>query len=161
MSKVKGSRVAKTYLSIPKKTQDRNDLLASILAHCVDMPSCSACESRGILSCQASPKDSSRCAECFKLGLSSCDVLGPSPADLRKITLQHRRLEEELEAAEERRRLIDAEIERLRKQKKMWSARMCGAIRRGLDSVEELDRVEAEEASRAATAVASEEPCPD
>ncbi|KAK7727158.1 hypothetical protein SLS53_009470, partial [Cytospora paraplurivora] len=108
-----------------------------------------------------SASDSSRCAECVRLGASSCDVLGPSPADIRKISLQHRRLEDQIEAEEERLRESAAKLERLRKQKKMWSAKMARAIRRGLDNVEELDRVEAEEASRTASIAVGEEPCSD
>lgn len=143
-SRVKNARVSKAY-SGPKSTADRDALLSAIFQNCVEMPSCSSCEDRGIESCQVSPLDSSRCAECVRLGSSSCDVLGPSPSDIRKISSQHKRLEEQIEAEEERLRDSAAKLERLRKQKKMWSKKMYRAIRRGLDSVEEFDRVENEE----------------
>lgn len=153
-SKVIKSRVAKSSsrrvldpsLGPAQKTLERNELLRSIAENCFEMPSCSSCEARGIDSCEVSPKDSSRCMECVRLGVSFCDVLGPSPADLRNIAKQRQRLEEQLEAAEEERRAIDNKIERLRKQKKEWVSKMRRAIRRGLDSVEELDRVENAEA---------------
>jgi hypothetical protein len=55
-------------------------------------------------------------------------------------------MESELEAAEGERRAIDVKIERLRKQKRMWYEKMMRAVRRGIDNVEELERVENEEA---------------
>ncbi|KAI6544261.1 hypothetical protein MCOR04_011848 [Pyricularia oryzae] len=112
------------------------------------MPSCSACQSRGIPRCQASPRDSARCTECVRLNLSHCDVLGVSPESLRRIASQHSRLESELEAAEEARRAADLKVERLRKQKKLWFERMMRAVSRGIDDLEELDRVEREEAEQ-------------
>jgi len=144
-NRVKNARVSKAF-SGPKSTADRDALLGAIYQNCVEMPSCSSCEDRGVESCQVSPLDSSRCAECVRLGLSSCDVLGPSPVDIRKISLQHKRLEDQIEEEEGRLRDSAAKLERLRKQKKMWSKKMHRAIRRGLDSVEEFDRVEKEEA---------------
>ncbi|EHA49555.1 hypothetical protein MGG_17554 [Pyricularia oryzae 70-15] len=53
-----------------------------------------------------------------------------------------------MEAAEEARRQIDAKIERLRKQKRMWFEKMMRAVSRGIDDLEELDRVEREEAEQ-------------
>ncbi|KUI64658.1 hypothetical protein VM1G_00771 [Cytospora mali] len=152
-NRVNKSRVSKP--SAPKKKKSASEsnraLHSVILDHCIEMPSCSACEDRGLEVCQVSQFDSSRCAECVRLGKTRCDVMGPSPDDLRYISRQYRELEAQIEAEEERRRITDARIERLRKQKKMWSSKMHRAIRRGLDSVDELDRVEAEE-SRAAKA---------
>ncbi|KAI6544173.1 hypothetical protein MCOR04_011851 [Pyricularia oryzae] len=105
------------------------------------MPSCSACESQGIARCAVSPRDSSRCVECVRLGRSRCDVMGVSREQLHRIAAQHSKLESELEAAEEK-------VLRLRKQKKMWFEKMMRAVRRGIDSLEELDRVEREEAEQ-------------
>ncbi|KAH9432000.1 hypothetical protein MCOR02_006705 [Pyricularia oryzae] len=105
------------------------------------MPSCSACESQGIARCAVSPRDSSRCVECVRLGRSRCDVMGVSREQLHRIAAQHSKLESELEAAEEK-------VLRLRKQKKMWFEKMMRAVRRGIDSLEELDRVEREEAKQ-------------
>ncbi|KAI7908727.1 hypothetical protein M0657_012163 [Pyricularia oryzae] len=105
------------------------------------MPSCSACESQGIAKCAVSPRDSSRCVECVRLGRSRCDVMGVSREQLHRIAVQHSKLESELEAAEEK-------VLRLRRQKKMWFEKMMRAVRRGIDNLEELDRVEREEAEQ-------------
>ncbi|KAF4460792.1 hypothetical protein FALBO_12421 [Fusarium albosuccineum] len=117
-------------------------LLETILCHSIEMAPCSACAKKGLTSCQASPHDSSRCSECVRLNLVRCDV-EVSPAQLRNIATQHQKLEEELERAEER-------VLSLRKQKKLWFEKMIRAVSRGIDSVEELERVEREEAEREA-----------
>jgi pyruvate/2-oxoglutarate dehydrogenase complex dihydrolipoamide acyltransferase (E2) component len=98
----------------------------------------------------------------------NCDVLGPSPEQLRKIAAQHLASERDLEQAEAEaeaanarvrrvRQQAEAEAEaanarvrRLRKQKKLWFEKMMRAVSRGIDSVEELERVEKEEAEREA-----------
>ncbi|KAF3768336.1 hypothetical protein M406DRAFT_242750, partial [Cryphonectria parasitica EP155] len=131
------SRVRKPS-SVPKSTQDRNLLVSRLLENFVEMPVCSYCEGRGFGSCKVSPGDSSRCIECVRLGRSKCDVMGPSPEELRNIATQHRKLEDEIEKRE-------TELLRLRQQKRMWSEKMKRALRRGITRVEELDRVEAEE----------------
>ncbi|KAI6264024.1 hypothetical protein MCOR34_011921 [Pyricularia oryzae] len=122
-------------------TARRNDLLSVLLSSAVEMPSCSSCESQGIAKCAVSPRDSSRCVECVRLGRSRCDVMGVSWEQLHRIAAQHSKLESELEAAEEK-------VLRLRKQKKMWFEKMMRAVRRGIDNLEELDRVEREEAEQ-------------
>jgi hypothetical protein len=134
----------------PSSTGRRDVLLGAILNNplLVEMPSCSFCEGRGISSCQISPLDSSRCVECVRLGRSQCDVLGVSPEQLRKIADQHAVVEKGLEGAEEELRTAALKVERLRKQKKMWFEKMMRAIRRGIDSLEELERVEREEAEK-------------
>jgi septal ring factor EnvC (AmiA/AmiB activator) len=144
------SRVSKSK-SKSKSSLRSNDLLSAILSHSVNMPSCSACSSRGIPSCEVSPIDSSRCSECVRLKRSRCDVLGVTPAQLRKIADQHAKLESELEAMEEK-------VLRLRKQKKMWFEKMMRAVSRGIDSVEELERVEREEAEREERRLAENRP---
>ncbi|KAM4062733.1 hypothetical protein HRG_010001 [Hirsutella rhossiliensis] len=101
-------------------------LLSTILSNpdILTMPSCSACERRGLRECQVSSSDSDRCVEC-----------------LRNIANQHIKLERELEEAEEK-------VLRLRKQKKLWFEKMMRAVSRGIDNVEELERVEKEEAEK-------------
>lgn len=71
-----------------------------------------------------------------------------SPAQLRKVSEQHAKLERELEEAEERAVAEQQRVLRLRKQKKLWFEKMMKAISRGIDSVEELERVEREEAEK-------------
>jgi hypothetical protein len=75
-----------------------------------------------------------------------------------KIGDQFRRLEEEVEAAEALQREADARVQRLRKQKKLWFEKMMRAVRRGISSVEELERVEKEEAEREASRQAEDRP---
>ncbi|KAM4054296.1 hypothetical protein HRG_014867 [Hirsutella rhossiliensis] len=118
-------------------------LLSTILSNpdILTMPSCSACERRGLRECQVSSSDSDRCVECVRLHLPRCDVQGVSPAQLRNIANQHIKLERELEEAEEK-------VLRLRKQKKLWFEKMMRAVSRGIDNVEELERVEKEEAEK-------------
>ncbi|KAF3763099.1 hypothetical protein M406DRAFT_323008 [Cryphonectria parasitica EP155] len=113
------------------------------------MPICSYCKGRGLGSCKVSPGDSSRCIECVRLGRSKCDVMDLSPEELRNIATQHRKLEDEIEKRE-------TELLRLRQQKRMWSEKMKRALRRGITRVEELDRVEAEEAEAERVRVAAE-----
>lgn len=53
---------------------------------------------------------------------------------------------------------MDAKIQRLRKQKKMWFEKMLRAVSRGIDNVEELERVEKEEAEREERRLAENRP---
>ncbi|KAL8419001.1 hypothetical protein RB594_002277 [Gaeumannomyces avenae] len=160
-------RVQKRRAPVPRPTIRRDNLLSIILSSSLEMPSCSACEAAGLSSCQVSLLDSSRCAECVRLGRARCDVLGVSAVQLRQIAEQHSKLDAELAAAERSRRkaeeLMRAEsdrVQRLRVQKDLWFERMMRAVRRGIDSVEELDRVEREEAEQAAASAAVAPPLP-
>ncbi|KAF5009660.1 hypothetical protein FDECE_4137 [Fusarium decemcellulare] len=139
------SRISKrpVKLSSENAKQRKIRLLETILQHSIEMAPCSSCAKRGLTSCQVSPTDSSRCSECVRLNLPRCDVVEVSPAQLRHIAVQHQKLEEELERAEEK-------VLRLRKQKKLWFEKMMRAVSRGLDTVEELERVEKEEAEKEA-----------
>ncbi|KAL0943092.1 uncharacterized protein CTRU02_200978, partial [Colletotrichum truncatum] len=146
LSRVKKRKVVRSFDSRAEKTKQRDSLLSLILGNRTVMPVCSSCEVKGFSSCEASLSDSSRCAECVRSGKSYCDLQGLSAQQLRRIGDQHQKLEDALEKAEEERRALDAKVERLRKQKKMWFEKMMRAVRRGIDSVEELERVEREEA---------------
>jgi hypothetical protein len=138
-------RVTKRAQSQSLSAKERKfSLLSTILQNSIEMSPCTFCQSRGLESCQVSPNDSSRCAECVRLNRSSCDVAGVSTSQLRRIATQHQKLEEELERAEEK-------VLRLRKQKKLWFEKMIRAVSRGIDTVEELERVEKEEAEREAS----------
>ena len=132
------------------KSQQRNTqtLLSAILSHSVEMPPCSFCKSKGF-SCSVSVRDSSRCFDCVRLHQSHCDVHGFSASALRRIADQHQKLEAELEAAEEEQEAAAARVRRLRKVKRQWAEKMTRAVARGLDSVEELERLEREESGTA------------
>lgn len=136
----------------------RSALFLSILSDCVTMKPCSSCEARTIPDCQVSRKDPSKCAECVRAGRADCDVTGPSAQQLAKIGSNYHKLEAEMAAAEEERRVLDAKVERLRKQKRLWFEKMMRALRRGIDSVEELERIEKEEAEREAAKEAEGRP---
>ena len=130
------------------KTERRNVLLEIILSHSVKMKDYtyySNKKKRHFSKYQMSKEDSTRCTECVKDNKSLCDARPLSAAQLRKIASLHARFEDELEAAEERRKAVDAEIERIRKQKRLWLEKMTRAVARGIDDLEELDRVEREE----------------
>ena len=53
---------------------------------------------------------------------------------------------------------VEERVLRLRKQKKMWFEKMMRAISRGIDIVEELERVEREEADALVVSEASNKP---
>ncbi|KAI7908553.1 hypothetical protein M0657_012235 [Pyricularia oryzae] len=133
------------------------------------MPSCSPCRAKGAASCQVSPQDSARCVECVRSNRSGCDVLGLSAAQIRHIGRQHSKLDAEVEALEEQIHVqqakllrlrkqkklwfekmmrAQAKLLRLRKQKKLWFEKMMRAVSRGIDDLEELDRVERKEAEQ-------------
>ncbi|KAH9225993.1 hypothetical protein K456DRAFT_59059 [Colletotrichum gloeosporioides 23] len=86
------------------------------------MPTCSYYEGKGYNSYKVSSSNSSHYAKYVQLSRSRYNVLG-----------------DELQAAEEK-------VLRLRKQKKIWFEKMMHAVRCGIDSVEELEQVEREEA---------------
>ncbi|RYP62833.1 hypothetical protein DL771_009554 [Monosporascus sp. 5C6A] len=128
-----------------EKTAQRDSLLSAVLANPVDMAPCSFCESRK-LECKLSENDSSRCSSCIRYNQANCDVKGLSPEQLQRVAAQHRRLELELEAAEEEADQVNARLRRLRKQKRMWYEKMMKAVTRGIDNLKELERLEREEA---------------
>jgi seryl-tRNA synthetase len=89
---------------------------------------------------------------------------GLSPQQLRRIAAHHTRFEAEVVESEEKLSEMQNELSkmqnnlsemqskvfRLRKQKKLWFEKMMRAVARGIDSVEELERVEREELEREA-----------
>ncbi|KAI6533993.1 hypothetical protein MCOR05_006515 [Pyricularia oryzae] len=112
------------------------------------MPSCSPCCAKGVTSCQVSFQDSARYVEYVRSNRSGCDVLGLSAAQIRHIGRQHSKLDAEVEALEEQIHAQQAKLFRLRKQKKLWFEKMMRIVFRGIDNLEELDRVEREEAEQ-------------
>lgn len=142
-----------------------SSLLAVILnsPSSIVMPSCLQCTRRGIPSCRVSSTDSTRCSECVRYNRSNCDVQGLSNAQLLRIGAQHRKVEEEMEQAEEELRVHLAKLDRLRKQKKMWLEKMLRAVARGIDDVGELERLEEEErlAEERRVAALAPSPAPD
>ena len=130
------------------KTVNRDLLLEAMLNSAVSVKRpCSYCEDHR-LSCKAS-SDSSRCFECVSHNQSLCDAKGVSAQHLRKIALNFRQLEAEMEEAEDELAMASAKVKRLRQQKRKWSEKMIRAVSRGVDSVEELEELERKEAEEA------------
>ena len=65
-------------------------------------------------------------------------MLGPTPTELRNITTKYKRLEDKLEAAEDR-------VLRLRKQKRIQYNKIIYIVSYRLNIIKELDYVKAEE----------------
>jgi hypothetical protein len=65
---------------------------------------------------------------------------------MQKIARLHSKIEEELDVAEEEAMLANAKVSRLRKQRRLWAEKMARAVRRGIETIDELDRLEKEEA---------------
>lgn len=155
------SRVKKTKSDSPHlKTVQRDHLLKAILRSPVTMLTpCSFCKAQGLV-CKASPSESSACYECVRRHEPFCDAQGITPQQLQKLVSQHDKVESELERAEELAEAANAKVRRLRKQKKVWFEKMTRAIHRGIDTVEELEGVEKEEAEALAARGASTNPPP-
>lgn len=118
-----------------------NPFLSSIKA-------CSRCARMGFSQCEASVANSSRYVKCVSDKQGNCDIAGVTPQQLRSIADQHYKLKRKLEEAEERALAESQKVIRLQKQKKLWFEKMMRAVSRGIDNVEELERVEREEAER-------------
>lgn len=136
--------------SLHKRTRQRNSLLRAMMSGAAKSDTrCSNCISKNHADCVVSSLDSSRCYECVRLNKSYCDVQGLTPDQLDRVSSHHFRLEEELEEAEDVLAEAAAKVARLRKQKRVWYERMKRAVARGITDLEELDRVEREEAEAA------------
>ncbi len=86
-----------------------------------------------------SPLDFSRCIEYVRKNRLGCNVLNISSKQLLTISVQHLHTEAELKKVKEY-------IARLRKQKKMWYEKLIRTISQDIFDIEELKRIEAEEA---------------
>lgn len=140
----------KVKKTVHPKTKKRRGLFGSVVRGAEIMDKrCSFCVSKNHQECLLSSDDSSRCAECVRLNQSYCDVRGLSPEQMNRIADHHFRLEDELEAAEEEQLRAAEKVKRLRKQKRIWYDKMRRAVARGITDLEELDRVEREEAEAA------------
>lgn len=151
-------------LTAEKKAEQRDALLEAILRNAITMKRpCSFCKSRGY-TCKSSPSDSSSCYECVARHEPHCDAQGVSLQQLRRITSQYDKYEVEMEEAERARAELDAKINRLRLLKRKWSESMSRALSRGVETVEdleELERQEAEESKRREAENAAAQPSLD
>ncbi|KAI1085949.1 hypothetical protein F5B19DRAFT_480920 [Rostrohypoxylon terebratum] len=133
-----------------KNVENKRALFCLVTRNGSSQMPCSYCQDRGF-SCVAS-EDSDRCSECIRVGRPHCDVYGLSRAGVADIANKFHSLEDELIEAEEAEaqarkaeELAAGRVRRLRKQRRFWAEKLKRMINRGLDSIEELDRVEREE----------------
>ncbi|KAF3768397.1 hypothetical protein M406DRAFT_243406, partial [Cryphonectria parasitica EP155] len=98
--------------------------------------------------CFASEEDSLRCMECIKYKHGNCNMHGLLPSQVEKIVAQHSAAEAALDNAEEELERAIAKVCWLRKQRKLWAEKIACAVHRSLNTIEELDCVEAEKLAR-------------
>ena len=127
------------------------------------MPIRSAYKRQYLSSYVVSNTDSSRYSKYIRRKQGNCDVLSPSPEQLRKVADQHLALERDLKQAEIEAKSANARVRRLRQQKKLWFEQIICAVSRGIDSIQELERVEKAKAdckaARWAAEVSNSLPC--
>ncbi|KAK3896392.1 hypothetical protein C8A05DRAFT_48491 [Staphylotrichum tortipilum] len=149
------------------KTIQRATLAATIDELGFEVMPCSFCHSKG-LRCKMLER-SSRCGECVRRG-RSCDGSGVPVSALDRIVAESRRLDSEEQDAEEalraerlalaeaqkasaeaQRRLDEswARLDRLRRQKRMLLSRGGDMVRRGLESLDEMEEADRREANAA------------
>ena len=116
------------------------------------MPQCSRCASKGFL-CKVAP-ESSRYAECVR-STSKCDCRGPTEAALLKLESEEKKLEDAIRETDSQTEALHQEVEqlhsrlreqygrasRLRRQQKVLKERGSEMLRRGIQSLDELDGV--------------------
>jgi hypothetical protein len=150
-------RVAKSTQS--KKTSDRKALARFIHEFGFEMPSCDSCRRRGLECVVAEGKE--RCAECVSAGYTSCNPGGNSAAACwsflsilltvrfllisfidERVVREKDRLSRERAAAEEDLERAMAKLQRIRRQEKFLREKAAEMIRRGVESLDELDSQE-------------------
>lgn len=137
--------------SLHKRTRQRDSLLRAIMSGAdKSNKRYSYYISKNHKDCLISPLDSSHCFKYIHLNKSYYNVQGLTPNQLNYISTQHFYLEEELKEAEDILAEAAAKVARLQKQKRVWYDRMRRAVAQGISDLEELDRVEREEAEAAA-----------
>jgi hypothetical protein len=139
-----------------RQTRQRVELSKLVNSIGVLMSPCDRCKRSG-LECRRSDL-SSKCGNCIRRGYS-CDDFGPSPAEIRKVTVENERLKKEMleaelaeeiayeaqQAAQEAQRLARARRKRLEKLQAFLEKRAGEMIRRGLENIEDLEKLEEQE----------------
>ena len=87
---------------------------------------------------------SSKCGNCTRRGLK-CDVRDVSTEDFAKVDKEAARLDAEVERMEEEEELLRARLKRFKRLRKALHEKELEMVRRGLDNIEELERIEDEE----------------
>ena len=143
------SKVIQSYIiKLFPKLKQKATLLSTIisLGFIVLMPYSYQKECNLGKNCLVANLELSRYLTYVQLNLLNYNVWGLSLDQLNKITLKHCWLEEELEAVEEEVQLLNMKILYLWKQKWIWYKKMMRVIYQGIDNLEELERIENEEA---------------
>ena len=90
---------------------------------------------------------SMKCGSCTRKGYAGCDVRDVTDADFDKLDNESEKLEEQLRIAKDQKSSARAKIKRLKSQRAYLKSRREELIRRGLNNIEELERLEASERS--------------
>lgn len=114
-----------------------------------EMAPCDSCR-RHKRRCVAASPESARCAECVRTRKGNCNFTAKLPTvnDWASLDRQRQKLRDEEE-------VVMAKILRLRKQQRFLDEREKEMVRRGVETLEELDQVEAAEKAELARQEAS------
>ena len=80
---------------------------------------------------------------CTRLG-RSCDIYEVSPSILEKLAKEGERLDSEIRKIKEIRRKNNARLDRFERLRDSFKTRKVEVVRRGLNNIEELERIEEE-----------------
>ena len=120
-----------------KKYRERIELALLIESLGIEMIlPCTYCE-KHCRPCVVATEKSSRCNECVRRG-NKCDVQGPSSSSLASLLREQERLDKEEEET-------TSKLLRLQRQKRFLRQRASEMLRRGLNSLDELDAAEEKE----------------
>jgi hypothetical protein len=137
-----------------RKVRERHALADRILRSGFEMPRCSRCVSVNS-NCVAST-DSKRCASCVRAG-RPCDRVSFSVSALERLNREEERLVRQKEEAFALIQETSAKLLRLERQQKSLRERGAEMLRRGLESLDELEELERreEEEKRSSEAAAA------
>src|SRR6266699_1967664 len=138
------NRIRKQKRSCYFKTEQTNSLLTILLSRPEKMPSYLNCSDREIQTYMVSELDSSHYNKYIQVYRSDYNVFGLSLQFIRKIGLQHSKLEAELKQAEKEAKMKSDRVLHFRKQKKLWYKKMIHTVSKDLFNIEELERIEVE-----------------
>ena len=149
-------------MGLPKSTKYRRELCLKIERRGLKMVyKCAACRKSGS-DCVVS-SDSKGCSSCVRKTIA-CDWRPFSEKDFEKVERERARLQEKASAGRALMRDAMAQIETAERLQRFLDKRESELVRRGLENVEELEKLEKEEElakERAASSSLSEDPVVD
>jgi len=147
-SRIRKRRGRKPVEDLSKRQQDRIVTAELVFLLGAEMVRCARCDKRGT-PCVVDDAHPSQCAECVRSS-QRCDIVDFSLAGVRRFSVMKRQTETELNSAEARHEAqfaafleSRAEVERLRRQKARLESRGAEMIRRGFESIEEMEAADA------------------